>query len=134
MDHRAVQSAAAPGCRLQIDSSVGQHTVTQKRALTGAVTIYAVGTLRSQFDVWIAKLPKGRRGTALNDSAFAVDARGVEEVDAAGLQLLVALSKTLAARRRPLQLVNPSSVLAGACDALGVASLLLESAINGTPV
>jgi anti-anti-sigma regulatory factor len=106
--------------------------VKQKHTLTGAVTIYAVGALRSQFATWIAKLPKGRRGTALNDSPLAVEAHGVDEVDAAGIQLLVSLSKSLAARRRPLQLVNPSSCLLSACDALGAASLL-EPVILGTP-
>ncbi len=106
----------------------------QTYALTGAVTIYAVGALRSQFEMWIAKLPKGRRGAALNDSPLAVDAHGVDEVDAAGMQLLVSLSKSLSERRRPLQLVNPSALLVGACDALGVASLLCQPSSNGTPV
>ena len=102
----------------------------KKYALTGAVTIYTVGTLRSQFEVWIAKLPKGPRGAALNDSPLAVDAQGVDEIDAAGMQLLVSLAKSLAVRRRPLQLVDSSSLLVGACEALGVASLLLHPASN----
>jgi anti-anti-sigma regulatory factor len=92
--------------------------VKKKYALTGAVTIYTVGTLRSQFEVWIAKLPKGPRGAALNDSPLAVDAQGVDEIDAAGMQLLVSLAK------------DSSSLLVGACEALGVASLLLHPASN----
>lgn len=106
--------------------------MTEKHTLTGAVTIYAVDALRSQFAEWIAKLPTGQRGTALHDSPLAVDAHGVDEVDAAGIQLLVSLSKSLAARRRPLQLINSSRLLVGACEALGVASLLLESSLTGT--
>lgn len=104
-----------------------------KYALTGAVTVYAVGALRSQFVAWIAKLPKGRRGVALNDSPLTVDAHGVDEVDAAGIQLLVSLSRSLSVRRRPLQLADPSGPLVDACDALGVTSLLLTPAINRSP-
>jgi ABC-type transporter Mla MlaB component len=104
----------------------------RKVILTGAVTIYEVVALRSQFETWIAELPKGRRGAALNESPLVVEAHGVDEVDAAGMQLLVSLSRSLAARRRPLQLVNPSSPLVAACEALGVAALLLAYGINGT--
>ncbi len=107
--------------------------MSQTNMLTGAVTIYSVGALRSQFETWIADLPSGPSGAALNDSPLAVDAHGVDGIDAAGLQLLVSLSKSLAARRRPLQLVNPSSLLVGACDALAL-TWLLAPVISGTPV
>lgn len=106
--------------------------MAQKHALTGDVTIYAVCTLRTRFEGWIAKLPKGRRAAELSDSPLIVDAAGVNEVDAAGIQLLLALSKSLLARRRQLQLVNPSSALVGACDALGVSALLFAPLVEGT--
>lgn len=105
----------------------------QTYSLPNAMTVYAVGMLRSQFGAWIAELPKGRRGAALTDSPLIVDARRVDEVDAAGIQLLVALSKSLTVRRRPLKLLNPSRSLVQGCDALAVASLLIEVAVNGAP-
>jgi anti-anti-sigma regulatory factor len=94
-------------------------------ALTGDVTIYTVGTLKGEFLDWIEKLPAGKRGAKLNGSPLAVDASAVNEVDAAGLQLLVALSKSLSGRSRPLQLVNPSAPLVSACQALGLSTTLL---------
>jgi anti-anti-sigma regulatory factor len=94
-------------------------------ALTGDVTIYTVGTLKGELLDWIERLPKGKRGEKLYGSPLPVDASAVNEVDAAGLQLLVALSKSLSGRFRPLQLVNPSAPLVSACQALGLGTALL---------
>ncbi|MEI7446746.1 MAG: STAS domain-containing protein [Burkholderiales bacterium] len=59
-----------------------------------------------------------------------VDASGVDEVDAAGVQLLVSLSRTLAERGRPLRLHAPSGPLRDACRTLG-AQALIEAPAEG---
>lgn len=102
--------------------------MARTHSIAGDLTIYAVGPLLTQFKGWVAKLPKGRRGAALIDTPLPVDASGVNEVDAAGVQLLLALSKSLTSQRRPLQLVDPSGPLVNACRALGVSSVLMASA------
>jgi anti-anti-sigma regulatory factor len=99
--------------------------------LPGELTIYAVGGLRAQFEKWVAKLPKGRRATALAGTALPVDASGVNEVDAAGLQLLLSLSKTLGAHKRSLQLIDPSTPLRSACDTLGLSGVLIDATQPG---
>jgi len=103
----------------------------EKHMLPGDVTIYGVAALRSQFSAWLDKLPKGRRAAALKNTALAVDASAVSEVDAAGVQMLVALSKSLAARGRPLRLVNPSDLMTGALETLGVTALLMANDSSG---
>jgi anti-anti-sigma regulatory factor len=95
--------------------------------LPGELTIYAAGSLRAQFEKWVAKLPKGRRAVALAGTALPVDASGVNEVDAAGLQLLLSLSKSLGAHKRSLQLVDPSTPLRSACDTLGLSGVLIRA-------
>jgi anti-anti-sigma regulatory factor len=102
--------------------------MAKTHSLPGDLTIYAVDLLRTLLQGWVATLPKGRRGVALNDVPLPVDASGVNEVDAAGVQMLLALSKSLRLRRRPLRLIDPSGRLVGACGALGVASVLLAGA------
>lgn len=48
----------------------------------------------------------------------------VDDIDAAGLQLLVSLRRTLAARQRALHLLEPSEVLRAACARAGLSELL----------
>ena len=102
-----------------------------KHGLPGDVTIYGVGVLRAQIEGWLEDLPQGPNESTLNDTPLAIDAAGVNEVDAAGVQLLVSFSKSLAARRRTLRLTNPSGPLAGAVATLGVAGLLIEADADG---
>ncbi|MFN9772268.1 MAG: lipid asymmetry maintenance protein MlaB [Burkholderiales bacterium] len=64
----------------------------------------------------------------VGDPDAAVDASGVDEIDAAGVQLLVSLSRTLAARGRPLRLHAPSGPLRDACRTLGAHALIDASA------
>jgi anti-anti-sigma regulatory factor len=105
--------------------------MAHKHSLPGELTIYAVGQNRSLFQGWIAKLPKGRRGAALEGSALPVDSSGVNEADAAGVQLLLSLSKSLAAHKRTLQLDNPSRPLAAALETLGLSGLLTSDSTAG---
>lgn len=98
--------------------------MTTSYALPAELTIYAVGALRPEWQQWVTKLPK-RRGKASGAAIFEVDAAAVLEVDGAGVQLLVALSHSLAARRRTLRLVNVGQTLASACEVLGLSAHLL---------
>jgi anti-anti-sigma regulatory factor len=83
--------------------------------LPAELTIYAASELRTQ---WLAALD-----AAPPDADCEVDASAVADVDAAGLQLLLALSRQLAARDRTLRLASPSERLREACAALGLRSL-----------
>ena len=91
-------------------------------ALPSELTIYTVAETRLIWLSWLA----AEAGAGQND-AFAVDAAAVQEVDAAGVQLLLALQRTLVARQQALRLVGPSSALAAACQALGAQALVAEA-------
>lgn len=81
------------------------------------LTIYTVGELHPQWVAWL-------RAWHGEEAAGAVDASAVDQVDAAGLQMLVALDHALSARGAPLQLQGTSAVLAQGCDAIGLAAWL----------
>jgi anti-anti-sigma regulatory factor len=100
--------------------------MARKHTLPPEMTIYAVGANRQLFQEWVSKLQKGRRAAALQGSPLALDSSAVMEVDAAGIQLLLSLSRSVAALQRPLRLENPTERLAAACRSLG-AGVLLES-------
>ena len=86
-------------------------------ALPRELTIYTVGELRPLWLDW------------LHDSAnHCVDGAAVDEVDAAGVQLLLSLQHALQAADRPLQLLQPSTALAAACAALGLSSIVGDAA------
>lgn len=91
-------------------------------ALPTELTIYHVAALHQQCMAWLKKIPKSRKNSEC--SPWPVDASEVQEVDAAGVQLLVALSHSLHLKRRRLQLDNPSAALSTACEGLGIATLL----------
>lgn len=82
-------------------------------SLPRELTIYTVGELHPQWLDWLH--------TPGNDT---VDAAPVDEVDAAGVQLLLSLQYALHNDARRLQLLNPSPALVAACTTLGLASLL----------
>ncbi len=94
------------------------------RSLPSDLTIVSLGALRPK---WLAGLPDATDGSAA-PPAWPVDASGVDEVDAAGVQFLLALSHSLAARRHALRLLNPSKPLADACGNLGLSMLLADGA------
>ncbi len=101
--------------------------MTVSLTLPPELTIYSLGQLKAQ---WLAAIPKASRAKRAGSSrsaAWPVESSAVNEVDAAGIQLLLALSTTLKAKRRTLHLVNPSRPLIAACQSLGLAALL------GTP-
>ena len=86
--------------------------------LPNELSIYTVADVRGQ---WLAQLAEPDAA----DVAVALDGAAVDQVDAAGVQLLVALQRALAQHDRALKLNAPSAALVEACRALGVAALLL---------
>ena len=88
-------------------------------ALPAELTIYTASETRGAWLAWLAEH---------TDGPLAVDAAPVAEVDAAGVQLIVALSRSLAAQQRALHLLAPSAALSNACARLGLNSLLATGA------
>lgn len=93
-------------------------------ALPAELTIYTVGELRPPWLSWLGD------AVAQSDGGETLEADGaaVDQVDTAGVQLLLSLSGALQGQGRALRLRNPSAPLAEACAMLGVAALLC-----GTP-
>ena len=87
--------------------------------LPAELSIYTAGETRTAWLAWLAEHGEG---------PLAVDAAPVTEVDAAGVQLIVALSRSLAAQQRELRLRDPSPVLRNACERLGLTALLAPGA------
>jgi len=85
-------------------------------ALPAELTIYAVGALHPQWLAWLGDGPAALPAE--------VQAAAVEQVDAAGLQLLLSLQRSLADRGRRLQIQAPSEVLRAGCEALGLGGWL----------
>jgi anti-anti-sigma regulatory factor len=90
----------------------------QLPALPAELTIYTVGDLHR---AWLSALPE-------IDAPLTVPAGAVNEVDAAGLQLLVALRRHCLQHGQPLLLDQPSHALTQAATALGLHTLLLQPA------
>ena len=74
------------------------------------LTIYTVGELRNSWLSWLSE----------HADEPHVDASLVDQVDGAGLQLLLSLARSMATRDVTLQLDDPSSTLRGACSTLGL--------------
>lgn len=90
-------------------------------SLPSELSIYTVADLRTQWLAWL--------GDA-TDEPCRLDGAAVDEVDAAGLQLLLALSNALARQQRSLQVLDASRPLADACAALGVSHLLASAGLD----
>ena len=100
--------------------------MTPSHCLPAELTIYTVGELHP---LWLAWLQQGAASTPAE-----VQAAAVEQVDGAGLQLLLSLSNWLAREQRRLQLEQPSPALQQACEALGLPALLaVPSAAAAAP-
>lgn len=92
------------------------------RSLPQELTIYTAGELRGLCLAWLADTAAGTAPDA--DDGWALEASSVDQVDAAGVQLLVSLARSLDARSLALRLLRPSTPLADACAALGLADWL----------
>jgi anti-anti-sigma regulatory factor len=93
--------------------------MSEHRTLPAELSIYSVGELKGQWLGWISEAPAGP-----DAEHWALDASTVSEVDAAGLQLLVALSHTLSQQDLRLVLLHPSAALSEACAAIGLGDWL----------
>jgi anti-anti-sigma regulatory factor len=82
------------------------------RALPPELSIYTVGELHPQWLAWLAETG--------DEASFRLDGSPVEQADAAGVQLLLALSAALKQRGLTLALQAPSQPLLDACSALGL--------------
>lgn len=84
------------------------------------LTIYTASELHPQWLAWAASRGDSAQGFALADGA------SVDQVDGAGVQMLIALQCCLAARGCGLRLHAPSRPLRDACAALGLAGWLAD--------
>ena len=96
--------------------------MTTTRCLPSELTIYTVGETHPVCLGWL---------DAGSDDPLQVDASAVDEIDAAGVQLLLALSHGLGRQERRLQLLNASPTLAAACEALGAQALTADAEPTG---
>jgi anti-anti-sigma regulatory factor len=87
------------------------------------LTIYSVGKLAPRLRAHLAE-----RTVQGSPQCLRIDAADVEEIDAAGVQQLLALANTLTGEHCVLQLVSPSASLVRACAGLGASALLSEAA------
>jgi anti-anti-sigma regulatory factor len=97
--------------------------MNQELVLPAELTIYNAAELRVQLLAHVE--------AHAQEEACCIDAAAVDQVDAAGLQLLLALTRTLAAAGRTLRLAPASPVLAAAVDALGLRAALLGATAEG---
>jgi ABC-type transporter Mla MlaB component len=95
--------------------------------LPAELTIYSVGELHPQWLAWLTQLPPAVDvGADAAATTVEVQAAAVDQIDAAGVQLLLSLQHALAALGRSLALRDASRVLQDACAALGLAGWLQE--------
>ncbi len=86
-------------------------------ALPAEMTIYSAGELRRQL--------LAHMDAHAEDEVCCIDGGAVDQIDAAGVQLLVSLARTLAPLGRTPQLGNASPALRAACESLGLSHHLL---------
>jgi anti-anti-sigma regulatory factor len=104
--------------------------MTTMRILPAELTIYTVGEFKSQCLLWLGETPAdGETGS----EHWPLDASAVDQIDAAGVQVLVSLSHTLQQQGQPLQLQQPSAMLVDACAALGLSDWLAACTPEGAP-
>jgi len=101
--------------------------------LPAELTIYTVGELHPQWLAWLGQGAAALAAEGAADGPAEVQAAAVEQVDAAGLQLLLSLQRALAEHGRSLQIHAPSQVLRGGCAALGLGAWLQAQMTEGAP-
>ena len=93
--------------------------MTTPLVLPAEITIYVMTDLKAAWMAWLD-------GVSDADSDLFADGSAVDELDAAGLQGLLALSRSVAARGRRLRVQPASDTLAQGCRRLGLAHLLAD--------
>lgn len=106
----------------------------QALSLPSELTIYTVGELHPRWLAWLGAARQAQADGALPDGLCQVDATAVDEIDAAGIQLVAALHHGLAQERLSLQLTRPSGPLTSACNALGMQYLLGDAQPEAQPI
>ncbi|PTT76345.1 hypothetical protein DBR42_27045 [Pelomonas sp. HMWF004] len=81
--------------------------------------MYTVGELHPRWRAWADE-------AAAQTDSVTVDGSAVDQIDGAGLQLLVSLCRTLTARNTALRLTEASAVLREGCAALGLSAWLAQ--------
>lgn len=113
-------------------SPVSESRTTAELILPPELTIYNVAELRTAWRNWLdAALTHAGTGPGAPCRA---DGAAVCEVDAAGLQLLLALSNQLAGLGQELRVHHPSAALLRACDTLGLSALIADDGVTGKNV
>jgi ABC-type transporter Mla MlaB component len=108
-------------------------TTTPALRLPHELTIYTAAETRAAWLAWLSGDGAHAAADADADAVCQVDGADVDEVDAAGVQLLVALAHSLQRQHMTLQLLHASGPLRHACQDLGLAGLLLGSDSAGAP-
>lgn len=104
--------------------------MTSTRRLPAELTIYTVTELKEQCQVWISETSSESNVNADN---WSLDASDVDQVDAAGVQLLVSLAHTLCQHKKRLRIIQASIPFSDACTALGLADWLATCTPEGVP-
>jgi ABC-type transporter Mla MlaB component len=104
-------------------ASAAAAAVQPPLALPAELTIYTVGDLHP---LWLQWLQQGAAAAPAE-----VQAQAVDQVDGAGLQLLLGLTRAAAERGRTLRIDGPSEVLRAGCQALGLGDWLQAHAGAG---
>ncbi|MDE2080482.1 MAG: STAS domain-containing protein [Burkholderiales bacterium] len=98
--------------------------------LPAELTIYTVGELHPLWLAWLGQV--GRGGSAERAEAVVdVQAAAVDQIDAAGVQLLLSLHHALAALGRGCRVRDASAVLSAGCAALGLSDWLARRSMDG---
>ena len=84
--------------------------------LPAELTIYTVGELHPQWLAWLQAAPP----------EAAVHGGEVDQLDAAGVQLLLSLQRALVQRGQRFVLQMPSAVLSSGCQAMGLGPWLAQ--------
>jgi anti-anti-sigma regulatory factor len=92
--------------------------MSQDLILPAELTIYSAAELRRQLLAHV--------DAHAEDDACRIDGSAVDQVDAAGVQLLVSLARTLSPLGRTLRLGRASPALLAACESLGLSACLLN--------
>lgn len=93
--------------------------MTESLHLPSELSIYSVGELH---EAWMARWGAG---SALPpDEEFVIHADQVEQIDAAGVQLLMSLRRFVVDRGARPRFKDPSAMLMASCASLGVFALL----------
>ncbi len=116
--------------RTKAQASTAPEASVAALVLPAELTIYTVGELHPLWLAWLGQV--GHKADATDaDAMVEVQAQAVDQVDAAGLQLLLSLDHALAAVGRRCSIRGASAVLTSGCAALGLSDWLTRHSMAG---